>query len=326
MKILIVGCGSIGVRHANVINSTGKHQLVLCDPNETFLNALAQQTGATELYRDFEVAIKESHADAAIVCTPNHLHAAPTILALQNGMHVLCEKPIASSVEDARAMADAAKENKKTLMVGYTMRANPIITKIKDILRSETLGRLSSARVILAAPETLTCAKSSYRQSYKTGGGIVYDYSHELDYCQYFFGNAEKCVAFVDSLFPELPTCDDNAALIVKYQSGITVTYHMDYVQEKGATRGRSIAIVFENGFLETNFSTELTVFCNNGNTEKYSYHYERDDLFLNQLTSFEALIAGKAVDHCSGEDGYEVIQLCHKLYESAEKESVVRL
>lgn len=325
MKILIIGCGSIGGRHARVVHATGRHTLALCDANRAFADALAAELGIEEVYSDFEEAIAESKADAAIVCTPNHLHAKPAIAALDAGMHVLCEKPIASSSEDAKAMVDAAKRSKGRLMIGYTMRANRCLIEIKELLRSGKLGKITSARVILSAPETLVLAKSPYRKKYETGGGVIFDYSHELDYCHYLFGSAAKCAAMVNLNFPDSDTCDDDAEILVKYQNGITMTYHMDYIQEKGPTRGRFLSIVCEKGFIDTSFKN-LTVYYNDGETASYDFEDSRDYWFDSQLKTFEALCRGEEKDYCSGQDAYEVILLAEALYQSAREEKFITL
>jgi len=326
MKILIIGCGSIGVRHAQVITETGRHTLALCDFNRAFAEKLGAEVGVTEIYSDFNEAIEKSGADAVVVATPNHLHAAPSIKALECGMHVLCEKPIASSLEDAAAMVEAQKKSGKVLMVGFPMRSNRYLRKLKEVIRSGELGKMTSARVILAAPETLVAAKTPYRKKYETGGGIVFDYNHELDYCHYFFGPAKKCAAFVDLALPYLETCDDNADFIVKYASGMTVSYHMDYIQEKGATRGRSIAIVCEKGFIETNFSNMFNVFHNDGETDVYRFETVRNDMFFHQLGVFEAVCAGENVEYCSAQDAYDVLKLAHAVYESGREGKFVDL
>jgi predicted dehydrogenase len=326
MKIVLIGCGSIGGQHARTVMSSGRHTLALCDSYVSLAEKLGELHGISEIYSDYHEAIRTSGAQAAIVCTPNHLHAAPTIAALNAGLHVLCEKPAADSAASAKAMSDASDAAGRVLYIGFPLRVAKPVSKIREILDSGRLGRLSSARVILAAPETLTCAKTPYRKSYETGGGIIYDYSHEIDYCRYFFGNPDKVVAFVDLMFPDLDTCDDNAAMILHYNSGFCITLHYDYVQQKGASRGRSIAIVCEKGFIETNFSTMLTVFNNNGDTENYSYSYLRDNDFADQLARFEQAVAGREVSYATGRDGYEVLRVIDELYRSARTETIITL
>ena len=127
-------------------------------------------------------------------------------------------------------------------------------------------------------------------------------------------------------MFPELDTCDDNAAMIMHYNNGFCITLHYDYVQQKGAARGRSIAIVCEKGLIETNFSTSLTVFNNSGDTENYSYSYLRDNDFADQLVRFEQAVAGRPVSYATGQDGYEVLRVINELYRSARTEQIITL
>lgn len=326
MKILVIGCGSIGARHARIIVESGRHEVAICDSSKDMTDALAAQLGIGEVYADYKQALDKSGADAVIVCTPNHLHFAPTVEALSRGMHVLCEKPSSDKQAEAKAMYEAAEKAGRTLMVGYTTRMSKTVDIVKNLIDSGEMGRVSSARVILAAPETLRFAKTPYRNSYETGGGIMYDYSHEIDYCRYFFGEADKCVAFVDKLFPYLETCDDNAAMLIKYKSGITLTCHMDYVQEVGPGRGRGIGIIMEKGFIETNFSTMLSIYHDSGDVENHTYNFERDNLFREQLSRFERVIAGEKLNYSTGYDAYQVIRVCDELYNSARTGRVITL
>lgn len=108
MKILIVGSGAIGEMHAQVIGAAGGHSLAFCDSSRESAQRLANAFGADEIYADYTEAIRKSCAQAVIVCTPNFLHAPVTIEALGAGCDVLCEKPMASTLQQAAAMQKAA--------------------------------------------------------------------------------------------------------------------------------------------------------------------------------------------------------------------------
>lgn len=327
MKILIIGCGSIGCRHARVATDRGDFEIALCDVNAANLQRIAEELGITETYTDIDTAIQRSGADAAIICTPNHLHAAPTIAALQAGMDVLCEKPIATNLDDAQAMVAAAQASGKKLMVGYTLRATLGVQKVKEILASGRLGKIVSARVVLDSPETLTCARTPFRAKYETGGGVMYDYTHQLDFCSYFFGPARSCFARVDSRLPELPTCDDSAEGIVDYD-GLTVNYHWDYVQWAGKNTNY-VTVIGEKGAIEFFYKGNLTISWYDGSTEIYDLadDHERNNSFKRQLGMFAQYCrTGACPGICTGEDAYADLRLATALYESNRKRCMIDL
>ncbi|MDR3644125.1 MAG: Gfo/Idh/MocA family oxidoreductase [Clostridia bacterium] len=323
MKILIVGSGAIGEMHAQVIGAAGGHSLAFCDSSRESAQRLANAFGADEIYADYTEAIRKSCAQAVIVCTPNFLHAPVTIEALGAGCDVLCEKPMASTLQQAAAMQKAAEASGRTLMIGYIMRMNRALQRLKVVLDSGELGRIVSARVILAAPETLTYAKSDYRKSYETGGGIIYDYSHELDYCRLFFGEAKRCVCFKGLCLKAGKTCDDNADMMIEYKSGVTLQLHMDYIQEKGRGTGRGIEIVCEKGFAACDFKNVIVSWYN-GDTTNYSFRpdgedlYSRNEVFTRQFETFLRACGGEKLPYVTGTDGMRVIELCERLYDSA--------
>src|SRR5207302_6424726 len=112
---------------------------------------LATKYGAKP-YTDYKEMLKNADIDAVIVAGPNSLHAQQSIDALAAGKHVLCEKPMATTREDARAMIDAAKKNKKFLMIGLNQRLMPPHVRAKEILQSGRLGGVLSFRTAFKHP------------------------------------------------------------------------------------------------------------------------------------------------------------------------------
>lgn len=331
MRILIIGCGLIGELHAQTIQRAGGHSLVLAESRPEILQSVAALVQPEACYTDYRQALEREQCDAALICTPNALHAVQAIDALSAGCNVLCEKPIATSAEDARAMCEAAKANRKVLMVGYGMRVNSCVNRIREIIASGTLGRPVAARVVLAKPETLVEAKTQYRRDYKTGGGILFDYSHELDYCSLFFGRAQRCACFKRlAVCSEQETCDDCADFIIQYESGLCAVCHFDYIQSYGQGRGRWIGITFEHGFVETDFVSEMKIWNNNGDMAVYCPHNPGRWWSLEkQFELFCSVAAGKdggEYTWATGESSAEIAALVEALYRAADTGEIVSL
>ena len=202
MRVLVVGVGSIGQRHARIIHQLG-HEVVPCDANPDLVHEVCAGQNLSESYLDYEEAVRHAF-DAVVVCTPNHLHAPVAVAAYEQGSHVFVEKPIAHTVEDARIIVDAAEAATRVLLVGYVLRHWPGMTTLLEKVRSETIGPVYAARVMLGAPETLVLARSDYRQRRGTGSGVILDYSHELDYLRLLLGEV-GAVACLTRTLPFLP-------------------------------------------------------------------------------------------------------------------------
>lgn len=324
MKILIIGTGSIGQRHARVIHSKGPYEIALCDSNKLGMLQFAKELNVSECYDDYRDAIVKSKAHVAIVCTPTFAHAENSIAALEAGMHVLCEKAMCSNTEEAIAMVKAeAGSNGKKLMVGYVLRVNKALRDVKKMLDSGEIGKPVSARLILTAPETLILAKSNYRNTYEKGGGIIFDYSHELDYGQLLFGEVKKCVCFLGLNTKQSLTVDNNAEILLEYKSGMTSLVHLDYIQECGENQGRNISIIGESGFIYCDFK-QVRLYKNNGDTISMNYSAGKDDYFSLQFDMFLEYIENNKRDYCvTVSDGLKLTRLIEALYISSKNNTI---
>ena len=135
LRVAVIGCGSIArYRHLGEFNNHSAVEIVaVCDIVEERAQEMAQQYGA-KAYTDYEKLLEIENIDAVSVCLPNYLHAPVSIAALQAGCHVLCEKPMATSREEAEAMIEAAKNNNKKLMIAHNQRFVPSHAKARELI------------------------------------------------------------------------------------------------------------------------------------------------------------------------------------------------
>ena len=324
MKFLIIGAGMIGRVHAQALTELS-HTFSVCDYNREFAEKLKNDFGADQAFTDYQTAVLKSGAQVAIICTPNHLHADPAIFAMEHGMDVLCEKPMASSFEDARRIYEAQQKTGRKLMVGYIVRCYPALDYVKKKVEEGVLGTVISARCILAAPETLDVAKTTYRKSYETGGGIIYDYTHEIDYCRYLLGEPDQVAAFCGSHIRKDQTVDDNADMLFHFAGDVVLELHMDYVQYAGYGTGRSIQIIGDKGCIECDFKKcVLTLY--DGTVEEVSLPADWPAPFKTQIGRMEAIEEGKDIPYVTAFDGMRIIEIADKVYESARTARFVAL
>jgi len=324
-KFLIVGAGMIGEVHTRTLKDMG-YELALCDPCEQNLNRLGEKFSVRERYTDVDEALEQAGAQAVVICTPNHLHADTAVKAMEKGCDVLCEKPMAATVEQAKKMLEAERRTGRKLMIGYIVRAYDALDKVMELLKEGSLGKVISARCVLATPETLDVAKTAYRKSYETGGGIIYDYTHELDYCRMLFGPAREAFAFCGSYLRREESVDDSADMLIRYESGAVLSLHMDYIQRTGRTGySRSFEIICENGTIECDFH-KVKVYRNDRGRQEFTYEPDWGKTFPKQADRFIRLCSGeKDVPHASAEDGLKALELADALYRSAREGILIR-
>ena len=135
IAIGVVGVGSLGVRLAQQFDELDGFELVALsdvDSEEMAVVGRDLSVPASSQYTDFEVMLDEEPLDAVGIATPNGLHHDQTMAALDRDLHVLCEKPLATTVEDAYAITERAEESDRTVMVGYQRHLNPAYHLARD--------------------------------------------------------------------------------------------------------------------------------------------------------------------------------------------------
>jgi predicted dehydrogenase len=194
-RFAIVGAGVIGQIHATAIHAFPDAEVTwVVDVNLERAEQVSRPFGARATSLP-EEAIGAPDVDAVLVAVPTHLHRHFVELAAAHGKHVLCEKPIASSVDDAGAMIAACERAGVRLMVGQVVRHFPEYARAKEILDTGTLGPIGTVRASRAGSSPVATRK--WLIDPNSGGGVVLDLMiHELDLLQWYFGELSRAYAF----------------------------------------------------------------------------------------------------------------------------------
>ena len=233
VKYGFIGCGAIAQRRHLPECAANSHSVVaaLSDPMGDRVASLAKQYGGKP-YTDYKEMLAQGDIDAVVVAGPNGLHAEQSIAALNAGKHVLCEKPMATTREDAKAMMAAAEKNKKFLMIGLNQRLMPPHVKAKEILQSGKLGNVLSFRTAFKHPGpegwSVDAGKSWFFKKGQAFMGVCGDLGvHKADLMRWLLGqeftDVGGFITTLDKRDPEgkLIELDDNAYLTLKTAGGV---------------------------------------------------------------------------------------------------------
>lgn len=231
LRVGVIGCGSIAqYRHLPEYQLNKNVELVaVCDINEERAKEIAGKYGVTH-YTSYEALLKSGEVDAVSVCTPNYLHAPITIAALEAGIHVLCEKPMATSKQEAEAMIAAAKKSSKKLMIAHNQRFVPSHQRARQLIKSGEIGKIYSFRTAFGhgGPEgwSVEGKESWFFNKEKAFVGAMGDLGvHKTDLLRYVLGEEIIEVgSFVETSAKDFADVDDNAVCILKTESGIIGT------------------------------------------------------------------------------------------------------
>ena len=140
LRVLVVGCGNMGASHARAYHRMPEFQVVgLVSRGPESRRALSAELGGLPEFGDLHEALGKARPDVVSINTYPETHAPFALAAIEAGCHVFCEKPLATTVEEARAVVEAARERDRKLVVGYILRVHPAWTRFIEIAR--TLGK-----------------------------------------------------------------------------------------------------------------------------------------------------------------------------------------
>ncbi|OHB56763.1 MAG: hypothetical protein A2Y12_20515 [Planctomycetes bacterium GWF2_42_9] len=226
LKAVVIGCGAIGTRaHIPYLSQHSKVNVVAaCDIDENACKK-AKELNVPKIYQDWEKMLDIEKPDIVSVCTPNYLHKSMVIGAASRGIHVLCEKPMATTLADAKEMAEVVKKNDVKCMVGFTHRFMQENIKLKSIVDSGEIGTpfFSQVRFAHAGPENGWSDKDWWFKKAESGGGSLVDMAvHAIDITHWIMGPTRSVNARVATLIKKIEV-DDNSCLILQNDKGMSI-------------------------------------------------------------------------------------------------------
>lgn len=241
VRIGLLGCGFMGKCHTNgykkipYIYTDAKilpRLLVLCDQNAQLAASGAARYGYEEYCTDWAEMAADPRIDVFDNCGPDPAHPEPCIAALANGKNVICEKPMAISVEDARRMRDAAVASSGKAMCTFNYRFFPAVRLAKDLIDSGKIGRIYHIRVNylqMAGHSPVLKPDQAWYSAWPHSGGLQGIGSHAIDQCRFLLGEIKSVSALVRTFHANraLPSAgcatalaDEGAAAVLDFASG----------------------------------------------------------------------------------------------------------
>ena len=266
LKIVVIGAGFAGrVIHVPGYRAAFAPVAALCDAEEPRAQALARENSIPRVYTDWRSMLAEEKPDVVSVCLPNVCHREVTIAALDAGAHVLCEKPLATSVADARAMFDAARRNGKRLMAAQHFRFEPAAQAIKRAVESGDLGQVYYAEATALRRLGIPTWGTFHQRASSFGGCLLDIGVHMLDQTVWLMGNptAARVSAVTQQRFgrrPEIAAAMRNAwdpqrfdvedfgVAFVRFEDGASLVLRTSWAAHIGESRFSSRLLGTEGG------------------------------------------------------------------------------
>lgn len=334
MRVGIIGAGLQGRRRAPVLREFPDTELVVI--GAAHLDAahrLAERMGGCEVVEGWEPMVERQDLDAVIVCTPPHLHAEISVSAMRRGMHVLCEKPLTRTLEEAQGMLASARETGVTLKCGFNHRHHPGIQQAREWLDSGAI----------AEPLSIRCrygigGRPGYEKEWRAdpkivgGGQLMEQGIHAVDLSRWFLGDFAEVSAFTANHFWKTEPLEDNAFALYRTGSGAVAFIHSSLTQWKNLFSfelfGRDGYIAVEG--LGGGYGTERAILGKRDFTAPFSEEVVEfrgeDRSWREEWKEFIAAIKDGREPLGNGEDGLEAMRLVHAAYQSATTNMVTRV
>ena len=239
-------------------------QLVaICGRNRERADEIAEKYGIPEVYTDYHDLLSHSDLDAVIISSPDDLHYPMTMAALDAGLHVLCEKPLASTAAQAKEMYEKAEAKKLKTMVLFTYRFLPVFRYVHDLVQSGYIGRPYQAQFHMTAG-FFRNDQYLWRMDQNRANGVLGDLgSHLIDLARWYLGDVAKVTAslgtFVERQGPEgqpLKPANDSASLLLEFSNGAQGVAQVSYVTHLADIGAKvNVTLYGEDGTLEGEFN-----------------------------------------------------------------------
>ncbi|WP_078392397.1 Gfo/Idh/MocA family protein [Shouchella patagoniensis] len=336
IKVAIIGCGSIAIhRHVPEYAANPNVELVaFCDLNKEVAQNMANQYGVSNVFSSHNELLMNVEVDAVSVCTQNVDHAQVSIDAANAGCHVLCEKPMATSIEDAEKMIEASKANQVKLMIGHNQRLMPPHVKAKEILASGKIGKPLTFKTTFghggADSWSIQGQDTWFLKKDKAFVGAMGDLGvHKIDLIRWLFDEeVVEVAAFVETLHKDSDV-DDNATTLLRMKNGALGTMAASWTYYKG--EDNTTTIYGENGVLEIHDDPHVQVIVKliDGSIERYSVGAIATNEAGGQVASgvideFVSSIIEDREPSISGEEGKKSLRVVLAALKSAESKTFV--
>jgi UDP-N-acetylglucosamine 3-dehydrogenase len=314
-KVLVVGTGSIGLRHARLCMERGDLIVECCDSREAGLEEAKRTLGDVRCWNSLDEALT-AKPDIVIVATPHDHHEPVAVAAMKAGAHVLCEKPMSHSAEAAAHMLRVQRETGRTLRIGYNMHFHPAIRRLKQLIDDGVLGTPALARYVVGSYFTLECSRSRHQRD--LFGAIIMDYAHGLDLMLWLLKRTPAGVYArgIQAGNVELTSNPNVLSSIFDYAEPLLAEIQINYLAKPQAD---VVEVVGDDAMASVVMGTsEVTVRHRVKDTlTKEILPYERDDMYRGQIQGLLDVIDGKEADMTTGEQGAASVALADAILKS---------
>ncbi len=321
LRIAIVGAGTIGRTHsAAYLNIENAKVTAICDIDTGRAGSLAKEHHA-KVYASPEELLENEEIDAMDICLPTYLHKKVAIKAMDRGLHVFCEKPIAASMEDAGQMRECARKNGVKLFVGHVVRYFPAYINARQIISEGQIGTPKLIRTTRAG--AYPCwGQNNWYSNYEQSGGVLLDLAiHDFDWILHCFGDIDR--VYARNLMTKGLKNIDHGLAVLRLKNGAIAHVEGSWAYPAGAVFGTAFEVIGTKGQIEfdSKASTPLRKHVLKDGMEKITCEsplFHKEMPFAAELQEFVNCVITNKAPAVSAEDAIKVLAVSLAAIESS--------
>lgn len=311
-SILVIGTGSIGERHLRCFQTLDRGLVGGCEPGEALRNRI-QETYKCPMFASLDEAFSARPWTAAVICTPAQTHLPIARKCAERGMHVLIEKPLATSSDGLTELADEVKARRLIARVAYVHRSIPTVRAMRDLLQSGQIGEVK--HIAVAGGQHFPTFRPAYASTYfarrETGGGAIQDaLTHVVHAVEWLVSPFASVFCDASHQVLEGVEVEDTVSLVGRLKNGVPVAIVQNLFQ---APVEFTITLHGVKGSIRGEFHRQRTGLWLRGQ-EDWQWNdlprEERDGMFIRQAAAFLDATEGKPDDLATLDDGWQTLRV----------------
>lgn len=349
LRIGVIGTGSISDLHLSAYAANpGAKIVAICDVNGKRAQDVVDKYGADKVFTDYRELLADPAIDAVSICTWNNTHAPISIAALDAGKHVLVEKPLSRTVEEALAIEEAVRRSGKLLQVGFVRRYDPNVRMLQRFIDAGEFGELYYAKA--STIRRLGNPGGWFSDVERSGGGPLIDIGvHVIDLCWYLMGRPKATTVSANtyrrlgnrsnvrnlSFYKAADydasknTVEDLANAIIRFENGASLMVDVSFTLHAKKDEGL-VRLYGDKGGFE--IDPEIAIVTEKHDTilnvapQTDSSRLDVHAAFRNEIDHFVDCVSNGSTPISPVEDGVAITRILRAIYESAEKGEEIRL
>ncbi len=340
-KLGLVGAGTIGKRHLQAISEVSEAAVVAIVDTDPLAESIAIERNVG-FFASVGQMLKDKQPEGVIVCTPTEDHLQPVLSSLEANAHVLVEKPIAPSIEEAQQIIESSMRFNREVLVGHHRRYSEEIQQTKRVIKNGVLGELVGITGIWAVRKADSYFEPEWRKQW-TSGPVLINLIHEIDTLRYLCGEIVSLSAKVSKRIRAHPK-EESTALLFEFQSGALGTFLLSDVTpspwtwEQATGENPNFPRTSQNvyRFIGSKASLDfpnLVLWRHTGGDPDWLHEISPEvldgktgDAYAEQIRHFCAVIKGKEQPRIRAMDGTKTLKATLAVFEASENGTEIQL